>query len=121
MRSPDSLTSRREFFKSFPRFFLNELRSVTNEFSQSAKSEEFMPKIARIDVSRCLAWAGSNCQLCYVACPRRDEAIEMKDLKPMIVPSICDGCGMCEIACRTVNDTPAVRMVDRKAAENKFL
>ncbi|MBI1870310.1 MAG: hypothetical protein HYS07_03850 [Chlamydiae bacterium] len=121
MKLPDFLTSRREFFKSFPQFFLNELRSVTNEFAQSSKSKENKPKIARIDVSRCLAWAGLNCQLCYVACPHRDRAIEIKDLRPMIIPLICDGCGMCEIACRTVNDTPAVWMVDLRTTEDKIL
>lgn len=111
MNSAHRLASRREFLKSFPRFFLSEFRSVTGAVLKNSTSEKNEPKTAQIDVNRCLAWSGSDCQLCYVACPKRDQAILMRDLKPMIVPLVCDGCSMCETACRSVNDTPAVRMV----------
>lgn len=71
--------------------------------------------MARINVHLCTAWSGSLCQLCYLACPRRDKAIRMEDLKPMVVSAACDGCAMCEAACRTVNHPPAVEIIPRPA------
>ena len=69
------------------------------------------PQIARLDIARCLAWGAMSCQLCYLACPARDQAIEMRDQKPVIISSFCDGCSMCVSACETVNDLPAIKMV----------
>src|SRR3989338_1504094 len=77
------------------------------------------PRIARLDISRCLAWGGANCQLCYLACPLRDRAIEMCDQKPVVHSFACDGCAMCEAACRTVNNFPAIDMVLSKSSESK--
>ncbi len=71
----------------------------------------YLRQIARLDVSRCLAYSGSDCQLCYVACPRRDQALIIRQSKPMIVPGLCDGCSMCQTACATVNDLSAVTMI----------
>ena len=103
------MTTRREFLKSLPHSFLTALQSITREFPQTQGG----PRTARLDVVRCIAWTGGPCQLCYLSCPRREEAIHIKDQKPLIDPAACDGCGMCETACRTVNDLPAITMVGK--------
>lgn len=76
----------------------------------AARAVEAKRRTAAIDVSRCLAWGGAGCQLCYLACHLRDKAIEMRDQKPVVAALFCDGCGMCVTACGTVNDLPAIRL-----------
>lgn len=68
-------------------------------------------RIAMLDVSRCLAWGVGSCQLCYLQCPLRDEAMTLDGGKPTVVASACDGCGACVKVCRTVNDLGAIRIV----------
>lgn len=84
--------------------------------SNGAAADMSQDLIARVEVLHCQAWSGLLCQQCYLACPKRDQAIEMRDQKPQIVVSVCDGCAMCLEACRTVNDLPAIRMVSRLPA-----
>lgn len=112
------LQSRREFLRSLPRHLLRTLGAVAKEgiFAFSSKAEEeglAQNLVARVEISRCHAWTGLICQQCYLACPKRDQAIEMRDQKPVIMTSVCDGCAMCVSACETVNDMPAIRMVSR--------
>jgi Pyruvate/2-oxoacid:ferredoxin oxidoreductase delta subunit len=68
--------------------------------------------VATIDIARCLAWEASECQLCYLRCPLRDEAIVLDGGKPTIVAQACDGCGVCVEACRAVNDLGAIHIVN---------
>jgi len=117
--------TRRDFIKSFPKQLLATLRGTFNacwdivtpreDFEREKQTRIQQPEtqgpcVARIDVGRCLAWQGMSCQLCYLACPIRDKAIAMCDQKPVIVPALCDGCGMCATACKTVNDLLAVQL-----------
>lgn len=97
--------SRREFLRFFPRHLLD--KAGVGPF----RSSEPEDRAAQVEISRCHAWMGMSCQQCYLACPRRDQAIEMRDQKPVVILSACDGCALCEEACRTVNDLPAIRMV----------
>ena len=110
MNLNEQTTSRREFFRTLPQALLKAFRLVVQQEEEGDSSTFTQPRAAILNVDRCLAWAGANCQFCYLACPRRDEAIVMSDLKPVIFPTVCDGCGMCEVACRTVNDTPAINI-----------
>ena len=113
--------SRREFLKSFPQQLFKGMRSITRsclpiaileEAGLSKEKTSLGPKKALLDITQCLAWEGLSCQLCYLACPLRDKAISIEDLKPIIHASFCDGCTLCLAACRTVNDMVAIRMVD---------
>ena len=70
--------------------------------------------VARIDADRCLAWSDADCQMCYLQCPRRDQAIVLEAGRPVISSAACDGCGMCVDACRSVNDLGAIQMVTVK-------
>jgi len=126
MDSPTNTITRRDFIKSFPKQLLATLQGTLNacwdivtsredfEKERQTRIQQFEapgPCVARIDVGRCLAWQGMSCQLCYLACPIRDKAIETRDQKPVIVSAFCDGCGMCATACKTVNDLLAIQMV----------
>jgi Pyruvate/2-oxoacid:ferredoxin oxidoreductase delta subunit len=68
-------------------------------------------QVALVDVSRCLAWSGTDCRMCYLHCPLRDEAIALDDGRPLVMASACNGCGVCVEACRTVNDVGAIHIV----------
>ena len=106
------MTSRREFLKFFPGHILKGLSSfVQSTTEERSPAKPQIPLVARLDISRCLAWAGVSCQLCYVSCPRRDQALCIQDQKPMIRAGFCDGCAMCDLACQTINDSPAITMV----------
>lgn len=112
-KEPPEEASRREFLKNFPRHFLNGIRSFAEKrFSkEESQDEASKTRVVFLDVTRCLAWGGVSCQLCYLSCHLRDRALEMRDQKPVIVESLCDGCAMCITACQTVNDLPALKIV----------
>ncbi|WP_207561138.1 ferredoxin-type protein NapG [Sulfurimonas aquatica] len=68
--------------------------------------------VAVVDPYACIAFWGIQCDACYRACPLLDQAIVLEYarnertgkhayLKPVVVPDICTGCGMCENACIT--------------------
>jgi len=84
--------------------------------------------VAVIDANSCIAFWGIQCDACYRACPLLGEAIIIEYsknertgkhafMKPIIVPDICTGCGMCEQAC--VTEKPAVFILLREVAEGK--
>jgi Pyruvate/2-oxoacid:ferredoxin oxidoreductase delta subunit len=124
VKDSSTLINRRFFLKSFPQALLQGLRSLTADRVPISAREGALEKdftgptkeaLAYIDVTRCLAWEGTSCQACYLACPIRDEAIEMDDQKPVIIVSGCDGCTLCVDACKTVNDLGAIRMVAKQS------
>lgn len=110
---------RRTFMKSLPVHLLDNARNALAkvvELRRIVRPEEIqtdltLPRMARINVARCLAWGNSLCQACYLACPLRDSAIEIRDQKPIINISKCDGCGFCMTACGTVNDQVAIELI----------
>ena len=115
--------SRADFLRKFPAIFLQELKPFWEEqigptTTRSGVTHECLQKesqsgalIPRVDISRCLAWGQMECQLCYLACPLREQAIQIHDQKPVIIASSCDGCGFCQQACQTVNDLIAIQIV----------
>jgi ferredoxin-type protein NapG len=114
--------SRREFLRTFPLNLVKGIQKAASgslsalnpskDLDQDSKESAGL-KVARIDITKCHAWGDLPCQLCYLARPKRDRAIEMRDQKPVILLEGCDGCAMCEAACKTVNDLPAIQMVSR--------
>ena len=70
--------------------------------------------VARIDQSRCLAWGGQDCQLCFIKCPLQGDAIYQEDGKPVINEDKCVGCGVCEYACHTINNTCAIKIMSKR-------
>jgi len=109
---------RRTFLTSVPRQLFSGVKALMNDvaaFGWPAGGLEHAVRqqVALLDVSRCLAWSGMDCQLCYLTCPKRDEAIMLERGRPVVVASACDGCGVCVEACRTVNDLGAIGLVAR--------
>ena len=110
---------RRQFLRQTPRAMKQIMLSLIRdsmsffmpESGQEKANNQIGTSVAFLDVGSCLAWGGMNCQLCYLACPLRDRALEIRDQKPVMVAEICDGCGLCEKACLTVNEPPSIRMV----------
>lgn len=122
MRSVQDMCSgavdRRAFLRQMPRRLFNSMSalmtdvfSIRSAISHDAGSEQCR-RVATIDRLHCLAWEAGECQLCYLRCPLRDEAIVLDGGKPRIVVSACDGCGVCVDACRAVNDLGAIHVVN---------
>ena len=97
--------NRKEFFKNFPKKIAETFHAVKDNPGDSST------RVACIDIAACLAWSGTTCQICYLSCPRRDEAIQIWCEKPVIAVAACDGCGICQGTCRNVNNLEAIRMV----------
>ena len=68
--------------------------------------------LAVIDRETCIAYAGIQCDACYRACPRIDEAITVDYTRnertgkhaiqaPVVHSKACTGCGLCENSCVT--------------------
>lgn len=120
--------SRRDFLRGIPKYLADSVRSFTNEYFKPADAgaetgdvsviNDNSPRIARLNRDDCLAWEGSGCQFCYLACPLRDRAVTIEDQRPRIHASLCDGCAKCVAACQTVNDSPAIKMVLYRASIN---
>jgi len=106
--------SRKEFLSAWPRQALGAVQSWLDSRIDSLErdaTETTGKKVAVLDITRCLAWGNFSCQLCYLACPRREQAIELVDTKPVLKAESCDGCALCVPACATVNDLSAIKMV----------
>ncbi len=109
--------NRRTFLASAPRHLLDGLRALMSDLrglSPPVLDDQAWPlprKVAMLDVSRCLAWGGGGCQVCYLRCPLRERAMVFEDGKPTVVASMCDGCGVCVEACEAVNDLGAMTRV----------
>ena len=121
---------RRTFLKWMPHEVFNGIKELMTDISSASStiSHEVGAgsgrRVATIDLTRCLALEASlpaspdgsaqagECQLCYLRCPLRDEAIVLDGDKPRIVASACDGCGVCVEACRAVNDLGAIHIVN---------
>jgi ferredoxin len=82
--------------------------------------------LADVDRTRCLPWAeDTECIVCEEMCPIPDKAIEL-DMsvirsaegelitlqKPVVIPSMCIGCGICETRC-PVPGAAAIRVEHR--------
>jgi Pyruvate/2-oxoacid:ferredoxin oxidoreductase delta subunit len=112
---------RRAFLVSAPRRLFSGVKALLHEVAAfpwpAAGGQEPAARrqVAVLDVSRCLAWSETDCQICYLKCPKRDQAIMLEGSKPTIVTSVCDGCGICVDVCRSVNDCGAIEVLPRLA------
>lgn len=57
--------------------------------------------VARVQESRCLAFNGSLCMICFDACPLKRSALRLHRARPVINEDVCTGCGQCEFLCPT--------------------
>jgi ferredoxin-type protein NapG len=84
--------------------------------------------LAVIDRETCIAYAGIQCDACYRACPRIDEAITVDYsrnvrtgkhamLTPVVHSEACTGCGMCEKSC--VTQKASIFVLPREIAMGK--
>ena len=109
-----SRIDRRAFLTSAPRQLFSGVKTLMHEVAAFARpasggqERAVRRQVALLDVSRCLAWSGTDCQVCYLKCPKRDEAMMLEGARPIIVTSVCDGCGICVEVCRMVNDPGAI-------------
>lgn len=55
--------------------------------------------VAQVDPRLCRTFRGEGCDVCVRVCPFPDEAIRMIGHRPVVMPSACTGCGLCEAAC----------------------
>lgn len=55
--------------------------------------------LAVIAEERCLAFSGTACSACVEACPLGEEAIVLREGRPIVVPLGCVGCGACVAPC----------------------
>ena len=107
---------RRAFLTSAPCRLLNGVKALVSDVTEFAwpvsdrQAPATLRRVALLDVSRCLAWAAVDCQLCYLKCPKRDEAIALEGGRPVVVASACDGCGICVDVCRSINDLGAIQL-----------
>jgi Pyruvate/2-oxoacid:ferredoxin oxidoreductase delta subunit len=99
---------RRTFLRRAPQKLTAGVRGL---FSDPADSETGRRPVAVLDVSRCLAWSGVDCQLCHLRCPLREKAILLDSSRPVIVASACDGCGICVKACEAVNQPATIGII----------
>lgn len=101
--------------KENPCVLCNGLVCITACKEGALKSVEEINKIrmgvATIHTSQCIAWGGQDCQLCFIKCPLRGDAIYQEDGKPVINAEKCVGCGVCEHACNTINSPCAIKTV----------
>lgn len=62
--------------------------------------EETRMGLAIIDQFSCAAWIGSTlCRTCYDKCPFPEKAIRLEQLRPIVEPDHCTGCGLCTNGC----------------------
>lgn len=115
---------RRTFLTSAPRHLLSGVKALMNDVAVFAwpiadkQEHAALRRVALLDVSRCLAWTAVDCQLCYLKCPKRDEAIVLEEDRPVVVASACDGCGVCVDVCRSINDLGAIQLVDTRSPQH---
>ncbi|WP_163564215.1 ferredoxin-type protein NapG [Helicobacter suis] len=76
--------------------------------------------IAVIDPVACVAFWGVRCDVCYRVCPLIDKAIKLESRHnkhtgehtytlPVVEPSACVGCGLCERAC--ITKEPSIKIL----------
>jgi Pyruvate/2-oxoacid:ferredoxin oxidoreductase delta subunit len=110
----NGVIDRRTFLTSAPRHLLEGVRALMTDLKGlsppvlGGQAHSLSRRVAMLDVSRCLAWGGGSCQVCYLRCPLREHALVLEDGKPTVVASACDGCGICVEACDAVNDLRAM-------------
>lgn len=66
---------------------------------------------ASVDADLCYCWNGGTMYpICVLKCPLSGEAIISEDSKPVVIEDRCVGCGVCEGACKAVNNQVAIRV-----------
>ncbi len=67
---------------------------------QRVSQKEARMGLARVIRPLCVTWKGTGiCRSCYNICPFRETAIKLDQLRPVVIPEACVGCGLCTYAC----------------------
>ncbi len=77
------------------------------------RREDVRMGVAVVNKETCISGDIQFCQSCVIACPFPEEAIYMKDGKPVVNKDKCTGCGICEQACMTVNSACSIKIIPR--------
>lgn len=87
--------------------------------SEDATAEQVIIGKASINREWCLGWLLKGCEKCYDVCPY--EAIEMEYLeglgnynksdykRPYVIEERCNGCGLCELECPSMQNSSLVK------------
>lgn len=67
-------------------------------------------RIGLAELSQRLCTAGQGCHACVSKCPTDALAMDFGEMRLLISPQSCVGCGICESICKTVNDHVAIRV-----------
>ncbi len=54
--------------------------------------------------------AGQGCHACVSRCPTVALSMDFEDMRLVVAPESCVGCGICEQICKTVNDRLAIKV-----------
>lgn len=67
---------------------------------RAVEKDQVRMGLAEIDRTRCVAWQGDECKVCYTSCPFYNKGIILEDHKrPVVDSTVCTGCGICEHVC----------------------
>ena len=71
---------------------------------------------AVVDRYLCITWRGEAlCRTCYNSCPFKDKAIHLDELRPVVDPRHCTGCGICVHACPMTDRGLGAKQFTKKA------
>ncbi len=73
--------------------------------------DRFEVRMGTASVNRADCTADQGCRFCLAKCPVEALSIDFIDPYPVVDPSKCVGCGICEQVCSTVNDTIAIKVI----------
>lgn len=85
----------------------------TDALNKDTVREEVRMGLAVIDYESCLARQGMMCEVCFMNCPLRGDAIYMEGISgPVIKDSKCTGCGVCAYSC--VSKPNSIKIIPAK-------
>lgn len=69
--------------------------------------------VAKVISDACVAWNWQGCTICADVCPVEGAITLDERGRPHVDPSLCDGCGLCQVEC----PAPSLRAYDASSAE----
>lgn len=72
-------------------------------------------RVAWINPLACLAIGHGSCHVCLEACPVPEAVRFDESGVPHVDPDLCNGCGLCILACTVANDLSGIELLARSA------